>query len=386
MSPSTSSPFTLPRHGASAVRDLRGGVRLAVDGARAAIGRLERLHQQLAEVSPPVRGVQPGRPGSGLPHVVYRGLRGTTDLLGGATDLALATVQAAVQAPQHEDLLQGEPLRSRAAVLAALNAVLGDHLHRTDNPLAIALELHQRGAADLPLALVLVHDLGLGELQWDRHGHDHGQALAAALPCTPIYVAYNSGRHVWSSGRELAAELEQRLARWRVPLQGLLLLGHGLGGLVLRSALHQAVRSGLAWPVHLRKLVFLGTPLAGADLARWSLAQGRLGMPAALARLGRRSDGMADFEAGRFLEQDAPGPAAPSLTSLPPGAQACAIAGRIGAGLGDGLVPEDSALGRTGAGGLDLDEAHRWTAEGVDHLGLLTSEAVLQTMRGWLAS
>lgn len=387
MSPPTpSSPFTPPRHSASAVRDLRGGLQLAVDGAHAAIGQIERLHQRVAEVSPPVRGLQPGHPGSGWPHLVYRGLRGTTDLLGGAADLALATVQAAVQRPQRDSRVPEQPRRSRASVLAALNATLGDHLHRTDNPLAVPLQLHQRDAADLPLALVLVHDLGLDELQWCQRGHDHGQALAEALPCTAVYVAYNSGRHVWSSGRDLAAELEQRMARWRVPLQGLLLLGHGLGGLVLRSALHQAVHSGLAWPVHLRKLVFLGTPLGGADLAHWPLAQGRLGLPAAPARWGRRSDGMADFEAGRFLEQDAPGPGVPSLTSLPPAARAYAIAGRIGAGPGDGLVSEDSALGRTGAGGLDLDEAHRWTAEGVDHLGLLASQAVFQTLRGWLAA
>ena len=387
---SSSTPrFTVPHHASSTVRDLRGGLRLALDGMRSAIGRMERLHARVAEVSPPVQGLPTGRPTQGVAAVVYRGLRGTTDLLGGAADLALASLQAGLQHPEHEHA-PAQPLPARESLVAALNALAGDHLHRTDNPLATGLHLRQ-GGITLPRVLVLVHDLGLADLQWSRAGHDHGQALATDLPCTPLYVGYNSGRHVWASGRELAAELEQRLARWPVPLQGLALLGHGLGGLVLRSALHHAVRSGRAWPAHLRQLVFLGTPLAGAPLGGTVNLFARRGFGAhaalaPLARLARPSDGLADFLDGRFLEQDLPDASGATLTSLPPGAQAYAIAGCIGQGLGDGLVPEASALGLQGDTlGLGLDEAHRWRADGVDHLGLLASEAVSHKLRQWLA-
>jgi hypothetical protein len=388
--PSAPPPPPLPRPASAAVRDLRGGVRLAMDGVHATIGRLEDVHHRLAEVSPPVRGLQPGGPERGWPAMLYRGLRGTTDLVGGALDLALATLQAGLQSPPRTAGPQA-PAPTRESVVAVLNALVGDHLHRTDNPLAIATQLHQRDAPARPRVLVLVHDLGLNDLQWRQGGQDHGAALAAALDCTPLYAAYNSGRHAWSTGRELAAELEQRLAHWRVPVESLVLLGHGLGGLVLRSALHQAVRSGQGWPAHLRKLVFLGTPLGGAPGTGPDRLFGLVGGPqsalAPLARLARRrSDGMDDFVAGRFLEQDLPNDA-PTLTSLPPGAHAYAVAGRLGDGDGDGLVPEASALGRDplAGRGLALADDRRWVAQGVDHVGLLRSDAVLQALRRWLA-
>lgn len=386
--PTPPLPPTRSPHAAATVRDLRGGARLAIDGLQAAIGRLEDVHARLAEVSPPVRGARPGRPGRGWPAVVYRGLRGGTDLLGGGLDLALASAQAMLQSPQRAPG-PAAPRPTRESLVAALNALAGDHLHRTDNPLHQPVELHQRHAAARPRVLVLVHDLGLGAFQWNRAGHDHGEALAAALDVTPLYAAYNSGRHAWASGRELAAAIEQQLARWPVPLEGLALLGHGLGGLVLRSALHQAVRSGLAWPAHLRHLLLLGTPLAGAQdaggLSPFRLAG--LGPQAALgplARLsGRRSEGFEDFLAGRYLEPEAAGAAAPTLTSMPPGARAFAIAGDD-----DAFVAPASALGLVGtaAAGLDLTDDRRWTAAGVDHAGLLASRAVADTLRGWLAS
>jgi hypothetical protein len=380
----------LPREAAVTVRDLRGGVRLAVDGVRRAIGGLEAVHQRLAQVEPPVRGVRVAPPHRGWPAVLYRGLRGTTDLLGGGLDLALASVQASVQDTRARPP-SNEPMPGRQAVVAALNGLVGDHLHRTDNPLAIPLDLRQRTAGSRGRVLVLVHDLGLDDLQWRQHGHDHGELLGNALGGTPLYALYNSGRHVWATGRELAAELEARLARWPVPLDGVSLIGHGLGGLVLRSALHQALRSGLAWPGHLRHVVFLGTPLQGARPfeGRWPFAHGSLASQALvgpLARLaGRRSDGMRDFGEGRYLELEAaPGDADP----LPDGVMGHAIAGAVDAGLDDGLVPVASALAQdTLVGGtLGLPERQRWTAVGVDHLGLLGSEAVYQKMRHWLSA
>ena len=49
----------------------------------------------------------------------------------------------------------------------------------------------------------------MNDLQWSRQGHDHGAALARDLGCTPLYLHYNSGLHVSTNGRELAALLER---------------------------------------------------------------------------------------------------------------------------------------------------------------------------------
>ncbi len=380
----------LPRQRAAAVRDLRGGVRLLFDGLRGGIDRLERAHQRLAEVDPPVRHV--GRPASGVGGLVWRGVRGGTDLLGGGLDLALASLQAALVQP-HRDRAPVAEAPEREALVVALNAVAGDHLHRTDNPLAIPTHLRVREGPARPRVLVLVHDLGMGPLQWRSAGHDHGEALAQALDATPVVAGYNSGRHVAATGPELSAQLEELLARWRVPVQQVDLLGHGMGGLVLRSALHHAERAGLAWLADVRHVVFLGTPHHGALHS----ASRRLGwralapqpLAAGLSRLaGRRSDGIADVLEGRVGERaraDAAG-AEPAVL-LPAGLRAHAIAGAVGDGTGDGLVAVSSALGRHPVASRDLGLApeHCWTVRDVDHLGLLGSEAVFQKTRQWLA-
>ena len=392
-SPARREPW--PRQAADAVRDVRGGVRLLVDGLRHGLDRLEAAHARLASVEPPVRGARVGRPNTGIGALVWRGLRGTTDLAGGALDLTLASLQAWLVDPQRERHPPA-PQPAREAAVALLNAVLGDHLHQTENPLAIPLRLRTPDDGVLqPRVLLLAHDLGRSDLQWRQGTHDHGQALAEALSCTPVHVAYNSGRPVAATGRELAAELEVLLAHWRLPLQGVVLLGHGLGGLVLRSALYQAQRAGMAWPAHVRRIVFLGTPHHGADLSVDLFSRLGLGPRSGLPPLGRlarrRSPGMRDFLEGRVLEDEPDGPATPALQAtagLPAGVPAYAIAGAVGDGRSDGVVPVDSALGRHPVAGRDLllPPEHRWVVHDVDHAGLLRSEAVFQKMRQWLSA
>jgi len=55
---------------------------------------------------------------------------------------------------------------------------------------------------------------------------------------------------------------------WTVPLATIDLVMHSMGGLVARSALHQAVQNAQEWPRGAGKLVFLGTPHHGAPLER----------------------------------------------------------------------------------------------------------------------
>jgi pimeloyl-ACP methyl ester carboxylesterase len=107
---------------------------------------------------------------------------------------------------------------------------------------------------------VLVHGSCLNDRQWSRLGHDHGAALERDLACTPVYLHYNSGRHLSTNGRELAGLMEALVAAWPVPLETLAIMGHSMGGLVARSAIHVAETAGHAWRGKLRKLVCLATP------------------------------------------------------------------------------------------------------------------------------
>ena len=393
----------LSRRPAGLLADVRGGVRLAVDGVSGVTSLVEAMHHRIARISPPI-GTVKDQPTRGITGLVYRSIQGTTGLVGKALDVALGGTQALLR-----DSLQGLPeeeaLPRRDAVVSALNGVVGDHLERTGNPLAIKMRLHARQAnvPAGPRILVLVHGLCMNHHQWTRGGHDHGLALAESLGYSPLYAHYNTGRHISANGADLAAELERLLGAWPVPVKSLAIVGHSMGGLVARSAVHQAALSKMEWPRHLRHLVFLGSPHHGAPLERggnW-LHRG-LGISPYLApftRLsGLRSEGITDLRHGSLLEADwSAGRFAPrdtrALVPLPAGVACYAVAGTLGRDedatgwLGDGLVPVASALGRHAKPTRDLHvpASHQWIARGVHHLDLLGSDAVYQRLRKWLA-
>jgi len=314
----------------------------------------------------------------------------------------------------------GDSSREREAIVAALNGVLGDYLVATANPLATAMALRRDGralvlesaalAASVPDAgprlLVLVHGLCMNDLQWSRDGHDHGVALARELGYTPVYVHYNSGLHVSINGRELARQLELLLCQWPRPVERLVLLGHSMGGLLARSALHYATQAGQRWPSQLSDLVFLGTPHHGAPLERaghWvDIVLGATPYAAPFARLGKvRSAGITDLRHGNLLDEDWVGRDRFARSTdrrqhvpLPDGVRCFAAAATTGQRngdvkdrlLGDGLVPLDSALGRhpDPARTLAFAEDRQWVGYGMNHLALLNRADVAAQLLQWL--
>lgn len=394
------------------VDDLRGASRLVIDATKRVTEVVEAMHTTIAE-GPAVLGKPLAGPVRVLNGLVYGGIRGVTRLVGTSIELALAQL-----APV---LGESAPGPEREAVLAVLNGVLGDYLAETENPLAIEMSLRHDGhplelerealREALPGAggklLVLLHGSCMNDLQWNRHGRDHGAALARDRGYTPVYLHYNSGLHVSTNGQKLDAMLEQLVAAWPVPLEELVLLGHSMGGLVARSACHYAethpAGAARAWRKKLTKLVCLGTPHHGAPLERggnWIdvlLGVSRYSTP--LARLGKlRSAGVTDLRFGnvldehwagrdRFARADDPR----SALALPENVACYALAGTTSAEgesnpFGDGLVPVDSALGRHDQTHLALGfpEAHQFVAHGVGHLDLLSRPEVYAQLRSWL--
>jgi pimeloyl-ACP methyl ester carboxylesterase len=243
----------------------------------------------------------------------------------------------------------------------------------------------------------------MNDLQWSRAGHDHGAALARDLGFTPVYLHYNSGRHVSANGRGLAGELERLLGAWPQRVERLVLLGHSMGGLVARSAVHHAAAAGLRWPRRLDALVCLGTPHHGAPLERaghWiDVVLDATPYAAPLARLGQvRSAGITDLRHGILLDDERGareglgcGKDARPEVPLPAGARCVAVAATLGEEgtlkgrvLGDGLVPVASALGRhrNPARALAFDDT--FVAKHIGHLGLLSDAGVYAQLRRWL--
>jgi pimeloyl-ACP methyl ester carboxylesterase len=246
----------------------------------------------------------------------------------------------------------------------------------------------------------------MNDLQWRRaDGHDHGAALADSLGFTPVYLHYSTGLHVSTNGRALASQLEQLLEQWPRPLARFAIVGHSMGGLVARSALHYGRAAGHHWPHRLDDLAFLGTPHHGAPLERAGhgidLLLGATPYAAPFARLGKlRSAGITDLRHGNVIDEDwIAGERADGATDrrhalpLPAGPRCHAIAGTLASEggvrdklLGDGLVPVASALGkhRLARRTLKFAPAHQRVFERTGHLQLLSSPEVFEQLRDWL--
>ena len=380
--------------------DIRGIGRLVITATTGITDLVEAMHHTVNPLSPP----DPALRTHGVTGAVFRGVRGVIKVVGGALDLALSPLASLEQAQESSP--------EREAVVAALNGVLGDHLQATHNPLAIDMALHSHASEDAPVTgkvAVLVPGLCMSHRQWLRNGHDHGAALARDQGYTALYLHYNSGLHISTNGRALAEILEQTLAGWPRPVEQLVIIGHSMGGLVTRSACHVAASSGHAWPRHLSKIVFLGTPHHGAPLERggnwFNLILGATPYAAPFARLGHvRSAGITDLRYGYLLDDEwadvdrfAHTPDTRRPLPLPAGVQCFVMAATrgkrgvseplLGAGPGDGIVPLASALGHHSRPDLRLavPESQQWIGHGMNHLDLLSRPEVYAQLQDWLA-
>ncbi len=392
-------PFTLA--------DLHALGQLGFDSVAGITTLVEEMHRNIARLAPPLGAASGGR-APGIAGLVYAAVRGVTRGAGGAWKLAERVLPAS--APQ--------PDPRREAWIAALNGIWGGHLAASGNPLAITMALRAQGR---PLALektalraawdgqrrrllVAIHGLCMNDLQWRRKNHDHARLLADELGHAPLYLHYNSGRHVSENGRELAALLERLVAAWPGPIDEIALLCHSMGGLLARSACHYAEAGNLSWRNKLRRIAFLGTPQHGAPLERagnWldnTLALSPYFAP--FTRLGRsRSAGIKDLRHGNVLDADwaAVHQATPNdhraILPLPSGVVCQAVAatrqhapsGDIKRLRGDGLVPINSALGRHNdpARCLDFAADDMALVFDCDHFDLLSNAEVGRQLLAW---
>ena len=291
----------------------------------------------------------------------------------------------------------------RDAALAVVNGLFGDRLDDQESSLATSMNL--RSATDaldlnrdslvfaIPRATsriaILVHGLMANESVWgfpDDPGTNYGTLLARDHGVTPLLLRYNSGRHVSSNGRELAHLLDQLVAVWPVRIRDITLIGHSMGGLVIRSACHYAsvakprrnfVGHRRSWTSKTRRVVLIGVPNTGAPLevlvnvtsaALWSLPT----MATQLVSVGldTRSAGIRDLRFGAVtdedwqdLDSDSLQRPVPHRVTLPRRAACLIIAGGVTAEpshpitrlLGDAFVTTSSASGvRNGATGDGL--------------------------------
>ena len=307
--------------------------------------------------------------------------------------------------------------------LAILNGLVGDRLEREGSALQQPMSIRVGGlpvpperaalAEAFPQAtrrvVVFVHGLMGEEHGWRlgrRQGReDYGSRLARDLGCTPLYIRYNTGRHISENGRSLADLLETVLAEWPVEVEEVALVGHSMGGLVSRSACHIAALDGAAWVGTVRHVVSLGSPHLGAPLEQAvhvaGHAFGRLPETRMLSTfLRRRSSGIRDLRQGSLVDEDwldrdpeALRAAACQEVPLLEGATHCFVSATVtrsprhplGRVVGDTLVLVPSATGRSRTRKLGFEDEHGLHVGATNHIALLNHPAVYEKLRAWLS-
>jgi pimeloyl-ACP methyl ester carboxylesterase len=307
--------------------------------------------------------------------------------------------------------------------LPVLNGALGDQLAARFDPRAIQMSF-RRGGQDVPVTnlrlteprqktVVYLHGLMGDELIWQTGFQDppgsrrYGPRLAEESHSRALYLRFNSGLHLSENGRELSRLLTELVETYPDAIGELVLVGHSMGGLIIRSAGHYAShtaspgkKSGIKnaeletsldeapsagssffaphsslskalseapWMAHLRSVFLIGTPNDGSWLEQNSHFTARLLERINLfptrflsKALNQRSNGIKDLRYSILVDEDWQDAHANDLT--PPRTAVPPLPGvryhiLVGAWLrtsrpaalreyfGDGLVGQGSARG-----------------------------------------
>jgi pimeloyl-ACP methyl ester carboxylesterase len=291
------------------MRRLRGFIDLVFDVVEETANLVERTHDAVVERS--VRRFAPIEPAKTAARIVtdvhttisgdvfesIRVINGITRFtVNAAADVAEAGLGQAVDS---DGLDLATPIRSTAGGTASwyvdylqsfFNGVWGDYLSQKQSRLDLGMTLRHHGrhlpatqeafAAAFPhptsKLCVFVHSLAATEWLWSLSSEKHcgdpdvtfGTRLCKDLGFTPVYLRYNTGRHISENGRALATLLTEVLDAYPVPVEEIALVGHSMGGLVARSAAHYAREHDEPWIAQLRHVACIGSPHLGAPLEK----------------------------------------------------------------------------------------------------------------------
>lgn len=289
-------------------------------------------------------------------------------------------------------------------VSSAVNGIIGDRLAEQHPDLAIEMAVRRHGE-DVPLdrdslvaafpeatpdLVVFLHGLSETEDHWNRRrdetGGSYGERLAGDTSWTPIYLRANTGLPLAENGVALASLLGDLVQGWPTDVRRIALVGHSMGGLIMRAACAVVTEPESSWNTLVTDIVTLGSPHLGAPIERGlALGSKALGVLPESAPFGRileyRSVGILDLRRGL----------APDVQNLP-NARYHLVAATLASSrrhpvsevLGDMLVRYPSATGRPRRGPEMFPGADVLHIKG-GHFDLLNHPQVYDALRSWLA-
>jgi len=279
---------------------------------------------------------------------------------------------------------------------AALNGICGDKLESWSSPLALSMSLRSSNGVLLDPAtwaqstaaghVLFVHGLCHNDLEWQQSANH--LRFVEELTAAGFHVAwlrYNTGRAIYANGVDLSHLLAQHSSDSGTPLW---LIGHSMGGLLIRSACHAAIALEQGWIKRLSHAAYLGSPHLGAPLEvvgnQLNNILGITPYTRPFMRLGNiRSMGIRDLRVAHITADQCMPALFPEVNHLLL-ATAWSDA-HTENWIGDGLVPVSSALAQHDQGDvLTAPMIKRVLLKDIHHIGILDHASVYAELRDWL--
>lgn len=313
---------------------------------------------------------------------------------------------------------------------AILNGLYGDYLSKKESALDLGIRFRHQDKI-LPMkknafkqnfpdatakVCIFVHGLMCTEISWhiaaEKFYNDpsvnFGSQLKADLGYTPLFIRYNTGRHISENGQRFSALLSQLIDSYPVDIKEIILIGHSMGGLVSRSAAHYGNKKKSPWLKKLRHVVCVGSPHLGAPLEKAVNILGSLlrafnlpGTQAPAQILNSRSAGIKDLRFGytvddEWSDKDPDAFMSDNRLNLPlvDGVGYYFIAATITADpdhpmgllVGDIMVRVPSAAGHTSDPDRRIPFRSGLVFNGMDHLHMANHPDVYKVIRDFLIS
>lgn len=285
-----------------------------------------------------------------------------------------------------------------------INGVLGDRLDEWQHPLATQMQTVDEAGTPLCLnklygehtkgVAIFIHGLCLSENEWQSPAHDQFVADLREKGYGVAWLRYNTGLPVWENGRRMAEFFHQHVPNDEKE-KSLMLFGHSMGGLLIRSAsYHSRYHSEHQWHLQLSHAAYLATPHHGAPLERLGhAANSNLEISPylkPLMALGNiRSSGIQSLRYGEISHPSQTPSDANITDSYLPDTNHLLLACSLSeiakkTPIGDGLVPLDSAFAHATPFNDLIHKITKVHLDELGHIGMIQEKRLYNELNKWL--